>query len=418
MFCHVRPPPRSLYSSNHTRTGTFLPALTDERPDVLHYRFDEFMLDVPDRQLWRGEARIDLNTRYLDALILLVRERDRLIEKDRFFEEVWTDVVVSDSALTQCIKEIRRVLGDDASSPRFVQTVPRHGYRFIGDVEAVEAEASRPAQSPPDDAVTPSRSTPVNEHRAVGVGPPPWHDGLFELVAGTLGGGAAGLLGGLLYGFGIASADAGVGTLSTLLVVTSLCVLAGLIGGFGVSSGLAGAGIAARSLPEARPFLRVAGAAAGGLLVGSLAKLLGVDAFNLLTGRAPAGITGGPEGAVLGAALVAGAWLGNRMGESTGRTSFWHAPFVAGLAGAFAGALMPLAGGRLMGGSLDLLAKSFAESRLQLDAFGPVFGELGFGLSTQIALGGIEGFLFGICVVGALGVMVRLRTDTPGRWRL
>ncbi len=104
--------------------------VTEEKPEAHGYRFDNFVIDVPDRQLWRGDTRIDLNARYLDALVLLVRERDRLVEKDRFFDEVWQDVVVSDSALTQCIKEIRKQLGDDAANPRYIQTVWGAGYRF------------------------------------------------------------------------------------------------------------------------------------------------------------------------------------------------------------------------------------------------------------------------------------------------
>ena len=84
--------------------------VSERKLEAPRYRFGEFVLDVPDRQLWRGNTRIDLNARYLDALVLLVRERGQLVEKDRLFEEVWSDVVVSDSALTQCIKEIRRQL--------------------------------------------------------------------------------------------------------------------------------------------------------------------------------------------------------------------------------------------------------------------------------------------------------------------
>ena len=109
--------------------------VTEEKPEAHRYRFDDFVVDVSDRQLWRGDTRIDLNARYLDALVLLVQERDKLVEKGRFFDEVWRDVVVSDSALTQCIKEIRKQLGDDASNPRYIQTVARHGYRFIGEAE-------------------------------------------------------------------------------------------------------------------------------------------------------------------------------------------------------------------------------------------------------------------------------------------
>jgi hypothetical protein len=342
--------------------------------------------------------------------VLLVRERGQLVEKDRFFDEVWSDVVVSDSALTQCIKEIRKQLGDDASNPRYIQTVPGHGYRFIG---AVEPLATDPSDS------NPSHCKECTGASQAGRSEGGWRirDGLREWGAGTLGGGVAGLLGGLLYGFGLASADAGVGTLSTLLVLVSLNVLVGLTGGFGVSFGLAGAGVAARFVPGMRVVFRVAGAALGGLFVGALAKLLGVDAFNLLVGRAPAGITGGPEGAVLGAALGLGAHWGHQLGGRFGGAR-WPATTGAGLAAAVAGALIPLAGGRLMGGSLDLLTQSFAESRLQLDRFGPLFGELHFGPATEVALGGVEGFLFGSCVVGALALVHRFEHGRSSPWRL
>ena len=392
--------------------------VTEEKLEALRYRFDEFVLDVPDRQLWRGDTRIDLNTRYLDALVLLVQERDKLVEKGRFFDEVWRDVVVSDSALAQCIKEIRKQLGDDASNPRYIQTVPRHGYRFIGDAEPFAADRIGSESLQPENSATASQIRAVVDSRSGEERWRIWHDGLYEWGAGTLGGVSAGLLGGLLYGFGLASADAGIGTFSTLLVLVSLNVLVGLTGGFGVSFGLAGAGVAAHFLPKMRIALRVAGAAFGGLFIGALAKLLGVDAFNLLFGHAPAGITGGPEGAVLGAALALGAHLGNSLGDRFGDATRWHAAAGAGLTVAVAGAIIPLAGGRLMGGSLDLLAKSFVESRLQLDSFGPFFGELHFGQATQVALGGFEGLLFGSCVVGALALMGRFKSGRSSLWRL
>ena len=378
--------------------------MSEERLEATRYRFDEFILDVPDRQLWRDKRRIDLNARYFDALLLLIQERGQLVSKDRFFDEVWNDVIVSDSALTQCIKEIRRQLGDDASDPRYIQTVPRHGYRFVGAVEHLTDEQSssdapslnRNTENPPTAGFPRIRE----ENGRI------WREGLYEWGAGTLGGGVAGLLGGLLYGYGIASANPGVGTLSTLLVLVSLNVLVGLTGGFGVSLGYAVGGIIAQHVPNMRLVLRIVGAALGGLIVGAMAKLLGVDAFNLLFGRAPAGITGGLEGAALGAALALGAYLGQRFGTN----SYPYAALGAGIAGAVAGVFIPLAGGRLMGGSLDLLGRSFTDSRLRLDTFGPLFGELHFGQLTQIVLGGIEGFLFGCCVIGAIVVLRRLTT--------
>jgi DNA-binding winged helix-turn-helix (wHTH) protein len=94
------------------------------------YRFGDVYLDVRNRQVWRGGRVFPLNSKYFDALLLLVRERGRLVEKQRLFGEVWEGVPVTDAALTQCVKDIRRQLGDDASNPRYIKTVPKHGYIF------------------------------------------------------------------------------------------------------------------------------------------------------------------------------------------------------------------------------------------------------------------------------------------------
>ena len=102
------------------------------------FRFGPFLLDADDRRLTRDGAPVELNARYLDALALLVRERGKLVSKDRFLDEVWRGVPVTDEALTQCIRTIRRQLGDDAARPRFIETVPKHGYRFIAPVSKIK----------------------------------------------------------------------------------------------------------------------------------------------------------------------------------------------------------------------------------------------------------------------------------------
>ena len=101
------------------------------------FRFDRFELDPADRRLSRDGATVELSARYLDALVLLASEPGRLVTKDRFHEEVWRGIPVTDEALTQCITTLRRQLGDEAGRPRFIETVPKHGYRFIAEVERV-----------------------------------------------------------------------------------------------------------------------------------------------------------------------------------------------------------------------------------------------------------------------------------------
>jgi hypothetical protein len=130
--------------------------------------------------------------------------------------------------------------------------------------------------------------------------------------------------------------------------------------------------------------------------VGAVVKLLGVDAFSLLIGRSPGDITGPMEGAIIGAFVGLGAWLASRM------QSIRRGAAQAGLCGAAAGLVIPMLGGRLMAGSLDLLAHSMPGSRLRLDHLGALFGESGFGPVARSVTGALEGALFAIGVVGAM----------------
>jgi len=350
------------------------------------FRFDRFRLDPHDRRLTRDGAPVELNARYLDALALLVREAGRLVSKDRFLDEVWRGVPVTDEALTQCIKTLRRQLGDGAGRPRFIETVPKHGYRFIASVTA--ADEGEPAASEPAKIAAAAGAK-------AGTRPPMLQLGR----AGTIGGAVAGLVGGLVYGFAGASQplEPGMGAASVLLVMICLCVAVATIGGAGVGFGIA----AGRAWIKA-PWGVVVGGAAGGLIVGAIVKLLGIDAFNLLLGQAPVDITGAPEGALIGGSVGLGAWLGVSAGEARLRRSM----ILAALIGGTAGAAIPSLGGRLMAGSLDLLADVFPASRLRLDPIGSLFGESGLGPVSQAVTGALEGALFGACVVGAI-IMAR-----------
>ncbi len=362
--------------------------------------FADFVLDPVNRTLHRGGEAISLNSRYFDALVLLVHEHGRLVGKQRLFDEVWAGSVVSDAALTQCIKEIRRQLGDDAGNPRFIRTVAGHGYRFIaavtvGNVDRLDMGAAIP------DGVSGSSLAEILAPGAPPAAPsahPAW---LAEALAPALGGAIAGVLGGLLYGSLLAFAPQaqGIGTLSVLLVMLALSALVGMAGGLGLGLGMS----AGRRLISGSGGL-LAGAAVGGLLVGGLAKLLASDAFTLLVGRAPSGITGGLEGAAIGLALATGLLLGGDAFASRP-----HRPVIlAALATGLVGAILPLLGGSLMASSLARVAATFDQSRLDLRALAVLIGEPELGLPAQVALGALEGAIFGGCVVAAMVLGRRL----------
>ena len=338
------------------------------------FAFERFVLDTSERRLRFEERPVDLNARYLDALALLVRDPGKLVSKDRFLDEVWRGVPVTDEALTQCIRTLRRQLGDDAARPRFIETVPKQGYRFIAPVEVIEEAAPVPA------------GASGNE----------WREFVLMGSAGTAGGAAAGAVGGLIYGF--AAASSSVGAISVLLVLLIVTTLVAALGAAGVSFAIA---TCAFARTRSWTWLILAGAA-GGLLVGAFGKLLGHDAFTLLVGRSPGDITAGLEGLLVGAATGVGSWFALRSG------SLRRSATVSGLAGAAAGLLIFLLGGRLMFGSLELLAEAFPNSRLRLDQIPHLFGESSFGTRTSLGTTMLEAALFAACVVGAM-VIARKR---------
>lgn len=349
------------------------------------YSFGEFRLDPANRRLLQNGAPLDLNARYLDALALLIRSHGQLVTKERFLAEVWRGVPVTDEALTQCIRTLRRLLGDSASNPTLIETVPKHGYRFIGLVELA--------------GESPSSPMPPSAGR--------WRQPLRLGLAGTLGGALAGLIGGLIYGLIVAAHPLApqAGALSLLLVVLTLTGALAMVGAAGIAFGLA----VATALAPGRSGWLTAGAGVGGLLIGAIVNRLAADAFHLLIGTAPRQFTGALEGLALGLSVGASVWLARRWTGSVRR-----AVATGAVSGTLAGLAVALAGGVLMAGSLDQLSRQFPGGQLRIDRLGLMFGEEGFGFAARIGTAMLEGLLFAACVTGAI---ILAQSDERSRQR-
>lgn len=116
---------------NHTITG---------------FRFAEFEIDLKNRLLKKNDQPVALTSKYFDVLVLLVENNQQLTSKEKIFETVWKDTIVTESALSQCIKDIRKALGDNAHNPRFIKTVAKHGYMFIAEVDPILSERFRKSE--------------------------------------------------------------------------------------------------------------------------------------------------------------------------------------------------------------------------------------------------------------------------------
>ena len=99
------------------------------------YRFGKFTLHAGDHRLSSDGSEIYLRPKTYETLLYLVEHQGHLVTKNDLLQTLWSDVAVTDNALTRCIKEARAALGDEVGCPAFVRTIPRLGYEFIAEVE-------------------------------------------------------------------------------------------------------------------------------------------------------------------------------------------------------------------------------------------------------------------------------------------
>jgi DNA-binding winged helix-turn-helix (wHTH) protein len=372
------------------------------------YHFHEFVLSPSRRVLLRGGTEQPLIPRYFDLLVFLVERRHEAVHRRDIFEKVWRDVIVSDSALSQAIRTIRRVLNDDPKDPRFIRTVSRHGYRFVfTDVREEEEHATEVATA---DAAHVTEailsSEPENAEPLRRLDLRPAHTLALSRWAGaTLGGALAGLIAGACGGLLLAVVPGSEASFALVPVLALIGAACGAAGGAGVGGGLAGGETV--SAPW-RIVALVIGGAIGGGLVGTAAQFLGRWSLDALIGMR-VDVAGGFEGVVIGAAAGLGfglatsgteSWLGGPLGGRRLRVAAVTAA-VCGLA-----ALALSAAGRpLVGGTIHLISSSSAGSQAMLTSLGRLIGEPDFGPVTRAIIGTGEAVIFGIGL--ALGLTRR-----------
>ena len=103
------------------------------------YRFDEFLVDPKTWKLSRDGREVHLEPVVLKLLIYLIENRERLVTRHELMDTVWGDTVISESALTKAVARLRKALGDDSATHRYLETVRSRGYRFVAVVEEIES---------------------------------------------------------------------------------------------------------------------------------------------------------------------------------------------------------------------------------------------------------------------------------------
>jgi DNA-binding winged helix-turn-helix (wHTH) protein len=117
-------------------------------------RFDVFELDLRAAELYKAGRKIKLQIQPFRALTLLLERPGEVITREEFEKRLWPEdtFVDFDHSLNTAIKKLRQALGDDKKKPRFVETLPKRGYRFIGDLDRAASPVpseTRAASEPP-----------------------------------------------------------------------------------------------------------------------------------------------------------------------------------------------------------------------------------------------------------------------------
>ena len=124
----------------------------------LRYLFEEYAFDTDWRELHRGADVVSIAPQVFDLLEYLIRNRERVVTKDDLINAVWNGRIVSDAALTTRLNAARSAIGDSGEEQRLIKTLPRKGFRFVGQVrEAREVAGPNPGDAPESAPAVPDK---------------------------------------------------------------------------------------------------------------------------------------------------------------------------------------------------------------------------------------------------------------------
>ena len=113
------------------------------------YEFGAFRLDAGERLLVREGVPVPLAPKTFDVLVALVEQPGHLLEKEALLRKVWPDSFVEENNLTDNIFRLRKALGEGENGQKFIETVPKRGYRFVSSVKELNGESAEPSLSLP-----------------------------------------------------------------------------------------------------------------------------------------------------------------------------------------------------------------------------------------------------------------------------
>src|SRR5437660_7392649 len=132
------------------------------------YGFGSYQLDAVERVLLRDGQPVTVPPKDLETLLVLVERAGHIVEKEELLDRVWPGVFIEEGNLARHIFNLRQVLGDSPDGRKYIETVPRRGYRFVAAVrEDVEPAAVHPAASPTSKPAPTAVPVPLGQKRSL-----------------------------------------------------------------------------------------------------------------------------------------------------------------------------------------------------------------------------------------------------------
>jgi TolB-like protein len=133
----------------------------------LRYLFEEYAFDTDRRELHRGADVVSVAPQVFDLLDYLIRNRERVVSKDDLINAIWNGRIVSDAALTTRLNAARTAIGDSGDEQRLIKTLPRKGFRFVGQVREAQGPAGAAVAEDPEDSLKRALALPDKPSIAV-----------------------------------------------------------------------------------------------------------------------------------------------------------------------------------------------------------------------------------------------------------
>src|SRR6185503_6682778 len=109
----------------------------------------ECLIEPRTNRIVRGETEAHVEPRVMDVLVCLAEHAGEVVSRETLNQRVWTNLVVTDQAVTNCISELRQYLGDDRATNRVIETIPKRGYRLAASVRLAPPEAAQSVSAQP-----------------------------------------------------------------------------------------------------------------------------------------------------------------------------------------------------------------------------------------------------------------------------